>query len=357
MKPDKDVIERFLKNQCTDAEAEIVDRFFKENPGELEWYLPVSAWLTGPEMRLNEAVSTRILQQIRKKYEKRKRTAATAKLLRYIAAACIAGLVVWMGLKFFTDTQTPEHDTMAAADRDAPGVLKTIENKTGNLMQLILPDGSVVTLYPGGQLQYLPAFETNRRTLYLEGKAGFEVSKDKTRPFTVYASGIGTTALGTKFLVSVLENQRVSVILKEGVVKVSPQHGRNAHMNAVLHPGDQLIVDSGQFSNYSLTHQETSTPAVRKRETHTVSPAPQDTLAKKEARLVFKNQPLGEVFRKIEKKFDVIIDYKNAPGIEEKLFTGIFLENDSLEFICNLICKLHELHYSIEGRTVIIRTK
>ncbi|MCH5596454.1 DUF4974 domain-containing protein [Niabella ginsengisoli] len=60
------------------------------------------------------------------------------------------------------------------------------------------------------------------------------------------------------------------------------------------------------------------------------------------------------MFRKVEEKFNVTVDHINAPGVEEKLFTGIFLENDNLKFICDLICKLHGLHYRIEKHTVII---
>ena len=355
MKPGKDLVERFLKNQCTAAEADAIDRFFKENPGAPEAYLPVNAWFTGSEKQLNKAISNRILQQIRSRYEKKKGTPVTVKLLRYIAAASVACLMGWMAVRFVTDIRTPAKDTTAGGHIGAPDVLNTIGNKTGKVMHIVLPDCSVVSLYPQGQLQYLPAFEKSSRTLYLKGKAGFAVYKDKTRPFTVYASGIATTALGTKFLISVLENQRVSVILEEGIVKVSPQRGKNAHLHVVLHPGDQLIVNSGEFSRYSLMHQEASVPPVRKRN---AQPGPQDsrdTPAKPEGRLVFKNQALRDVFRKIEEKFDVIIADNNAPGIGEKLFTGMFLENDSLEFICDLICRLHDLHYRIEGHTVIIR--
>ncbi|MCH5596452.1 hypothetical protein [Niabella ginsengisoli] len=73
MKPSKNLIERFLKNDCTSAEAEIVDRFFKENPDELEHYFPVNAWLTEPEAKLDATVSDRILQHVREKYKKKSR--------------------------------------------------------------------------------------------------------------------------------------------------------------------------------------------------------------------------------------------------------------------------------------------
>ncbi|WP_018627738.1 FecR family protein [Niabella aurantiaca] len=352
MKPGKDLIERFFKNQCTDAEAVAVDRFFRENPGELEQYLPVKAWLTSPEKQLSTTVSDRILQHIREKYRKKK-PVSIAEVLRYTAAAAVIGLLVWTGLKRLMDTSARGKDAMAHTS--VAGVLKMIENKTGNAMRIDLPDRSVVTLYPNSRLQYLPSFEKNSRALYLKGKAGFKVHKDKTRPFTVCASGIATTALGTQFLVSVLDDRRVSVILKEGIVKVSPQHSKDEHMHVVLHPGDQLIVNNRQFRNYFLTHPAASIPAVKKNEKKPVLPAPGDTLTKKGTRLVFKNQPLKEVFRQIEEKFGVTIDHKNAPGIGEKLFTGVFLESDDLKFICDLICRLHDLHYSIEAHTVIVR--
>ncbi|MCH5596453.1 FecR family protein [Niabella ginsengisoli] len=156
--------------------------------------------------------------------------------------------------------------------------MQTIDNKTGKVMQITLSDCSVVALYPNGILQYLPAFEENRRILYLNGKARFDVRKDKVRPFTVYASGIATTALGTRFIISVLDDKQVSVTLKEGIVKVSPEHGRDTSMHVLLRPGDQLIVNSRKFHSYSLTHEAASAFAKEKR---TVLKIPDDTTTKK----------------------------------------------------------------------------
>lgn len=353
MRPDKELIERFLKNECSGEEAETVVQFFTEHPDQLENHLPANAWLKDFTTPLNATVSNRILQQVRNTYSPKKRVYSITKMLRFIAAASLVGLATWQTSKLLTHSPvTKEKPVTASVSPVTP--LKTIENLTGKIIRAWMPDSSVVTLYPNSQIEYLPGFEQNRRNVYLKGKALFDVSKDKTRPFTVYASGIATTALGTKFIVSVLNSRRVSITLKEGAVKVALQHSKDKDMTVVLRPGDEIVVNSRHFRDYTLTRA--AVPALRAKQhadttikTSTDSPAQQGGLA-------FKNQPLKKVFLKIEEKFGVTVHYKNVEGIDEKLFTGTFLENDSLEFICTLICRLQDLQYRIEGNRVTIST-
>ncbi|MDP4263223.1 MAG: FecR family protein [Bacteroidota bacterium] len=352
MKPDRELVEKFLRNQCTDKEAEIIRQYFNQHPDEVEKHIPLNDWLKDRKKRLSITVSERILYSIRKSYLNPPKTSLMRLLVKYGVAASFIGVALFAGVKLFTKTgsRSPEKKWVINTGTDTVPVLKMIENKTAHEIQTRLQDGSVVAIYPNSSLQYLPAFEKNKREVYLKGKALFIVSKDASRPFTVYAAGIATTALGTQFIVSERDHIRnVSVQLLEGSVRVCPQYPAGGKSFVILRPGDQLIVSKGRFNNYSL---------LRNPGNNSVNRAPKniakDNPANEKNKLVFKNCRLKDVFKQMEEKFGVTIHFNPATGIEQKLFTGTFLENDSLEFVCKTICDLHSLQYSIEGTTVTI---
>jgi ferric-dicitrate binding protein FerR (iron transport regulator) len=351
MKPDSDLIKKFLKNQCTDAEAEAVEVYFKEHPDELDQYIPLDDWLADSKMHVDLTVSERILQRIRKTYKTSNAPYRTKPFVRYAVAASFIGILTFAGLKWLTerDRQPTQGTTAVTPVTVSTQKLETIENNTGQVMQERLSDHSLVTVYPNSSLQYLSVFEGNKRDLYLKGKAKFKVSKDPSKPFTVYAAGISTTALGTEFLITVKDNQQVSVALMEGSVKVASQHKADSNEFVVLRPGDKLVVSSGQFLHYSLMHT-----ADRKPTNSLTKSAEKDKPVPEENNLVFKNEPLKDVLKRVEEKFGVTINYEQAPGLEEKLFTGTFLETDDLEFIIKMISHLHGLKYSIEEKQVTI---
>lgn len=345
MKPNRALIEKFLRNECTDKEAALVQKYFEEYADELENYMPIKDWLADKNQSLNLALSERILQRVQETYGKAGKGALIKKLVRYAAAASFIGIVVLTGIQLITGTGGSEsqNKVITIIKENSAQILEKTENKTDREMQIHLSDGSEVTISPNSSLQYLSEFEKDRRDLYLKGRALFVVHKDSARPFTVYASGIATTALGTSFWISELDSHKVSVKLIEGSVKVR-QNGRNDLV--LLRPGDELVADSGRFSNYSIKNN-----SEKIQHTTTIKKM---NVVKEQNSLVFKNHQLKDVFARVEGKFSVTVNYEAAVGIEQKLFTGTFLENDTLEFICKTICGLHNLRYKIDGSVVII---
>ena len=356
MELSKEKFERFLKNECTDAETQEVLAYLKEHPDVLEHYIPLDDWVADDKTPLDVEVTERILQQIRESYVPVKRAKVTRLLVRYTAAASLIGIVVLAGAKFFSGKTGPAAGPTVVAIQHTGGAkeLKMVENKTSQVMRVKLSDSSLATLYPNSSLQYLPVFEKGKRDLYLRGKAQFKVAKDASRPFTVYTADIATTVLGTRFLVTEQPDRKVSVKLMEGMVRVWSKHTGDSNRSVILNPGDEVAVLGGQFSDYSLVHnriESRGNPVAGTKGIIDNEPAEPTN------DLVFKNQKLKDVFRKIEERFDVTINDEKAPGIQEKLFTGRFLERDSLDFIAKTICSFYNLQYRVEGSTVTISAK
>jgi transmembrane sensor len=79
-----------------------------------------------------------------------------------------------------------------------------------------------VRIAPASRLRVAADFGGERRDVYLEGEAYFDVVHDTLRPFTVYAGNASAHDLGTGFSVrSYAEEGAVQVIVREGVVALS----------------------------------------------------------------------------------------------------------------------------------------
>ncbi len=89
----------------------------------------------------------------------------------------------------------------------------------GDIRRVSLAEGSAITMNTDTALR--PALGTDlRRIDLLKGEALFDVAKDPTRPFVVFARGVQVRAIGTSFTVRLHDDGRVDVAVTEGVVEV-----------------------------------------------------------------------------------------------------------------------------------------
>ncbi|HVW59977.1 MAG TPA: hypothetical protein VHC48_08085, partial [Puia sp.] len=175
MELNKEIFEKFLKNQCTDGEAAEVWAYLQEHPDVMEQYMPVDDWLARDASKLDTGLSDRMLLRIKETYEPERRAGVKRLIFRYVAAAALIGAVVLVGMKLFTGTGRPATEAIVISTQpkaSAPEFVMT-ENKTKKVMRIKLSDGSLATLYPNSSLRYFPGFEKDKRDLYLKGKAQF----------------------------------------------------------------------------------------------------------------------------------------------------------------------------------------
>lgn len=121
---------------------------------------------------------------------------------------------------------------------------------------ITLADGSLVRL--NGQSQVHVNLGEHERILRLRGEGFFEVSPDKTRPFSVDADGVRITALGTRFNVDqrpTPEGKVVEVVVFEGAVKVVSGRG----MTMTVSAGEQATVLGGVVQRAALLRPEAET--------------------------------------------------------------------------------------------------
>ncbi|WP_153800642.1 FecR domain-containing protein [Foetidibacter luteolus] len=340
------LIEDFLNGDCSEEERQLVAAWLRENPARLEHYLTEKSWDEFKPVEQDAELSARMLKNIDAAIDKKVVRLPVRKWLAAASVIVAAGVSI---LYFSANNKTPA--PLAGKRADVPAVtpvLATVRNADALPKEISLPDGSVVTLTAGSSISYQKPFVNNRREIYLDGEAKFNVAKDPARPFTVHAKSISTTALGTVFTVNGKHMDFISVKLFEGKVVVSNSNKAANMKDVYLTPGQQLTFNNQSFS---VAIQPIRIPTPVQKSTQAVKPVPV-------AILQFDNKPLEEIFTTLENTYNVTIHFKSEE-LADMNFTGIHkTKSETLEDFLNTIATLNDLTVNKTKRGyTIIRTK
>lgn len=190
---------------------------------------------------------------------------------------------------------------------------------TAETRTIALADGSQLTLDARSAISV--RFDTEQRHVtLLEGEGWFEVSKDHTRPFVVEARGGTITALGTAF----------EVALGQGAVRVSVAE----HQVMVASHGETVIVAENQQTSY-----DTNAPPAPP------SAAPRSVAAWRRGKLIFEDQPLGEVLAALSRYHHGRVYCVTAAACARPV-TGVFSTDNPLQALreIELFLGLHAVH-------------
>ncbi len=150
------------------------------------------------------------------------------------AASLLIGGLVWSLRSTFNEVPLEYEKQISQAETS----LSEKVNTTKTPQTILLKDGTTVKLKPGSKLSFAD-FSANRRVVYLNGEGFFEVAKDSTKPFVVYAGHITVRVVGTSFnVISNTGKAKSSVSVTSGKVKVYPSNKADAYGN---HREDQAI--------------------------------------------------------------------------------------------------------------------
>jgi transmembrane sensor len=98
---------------------------------------------------------------------------------------------------------------------------KSIKTKSTETSEVILPDGSKVTLNAGSKLIFKRKFAQDKRIVSLQGEAFFEVKKNPGWPFIIELGAAEIKVLGTSFNVkSYKGGDKIEVTVAEGLVSL-----------------------------------------------------------------------------------------------------------------------------------------
>lgn len=208
-----------------------------------------------------------------------------------------------------------------------------VENytKAGERKTVILPDGTQVQVNSSTLLVYPERFIGDRRVVFLQGEAMFDVVKNDRQPFTVRTGAVAVTALGTEFNVSAYsEEENVKATLLEGKVKVVC--GGEGGESYILSPGEQV----SYARNTGVSTKE--------------SVETDDVMAWADGIMVFRGVTIEEILKTLHRKFGVSFDVDCMNAGHSDKYNFRFRETASLEEIMDIMKKVSgNIEYEISG--------
>ncbi|HLZ87716.1 MAG TPA: FecR domain-containing protein [Puia sp.] len=213
--------------------------------------------------------------------------------------------------------------------RGSATAYETAANEEKNIP---LPDGSTVQLQPRTRIEVAAGYnKTDRTVVLIEGKARFDVSRQKQQPFMVDMDAAQVKDIGTSFTIEKTKDS-IEVAVSEGRIAFIPKKAG----------APREISAGGVVCLYTPAHglgeiRETGSAA-----------GSADSLR-------FDNAPLSTVLSALEKVSGKKILLTDAQIAQKKL--TIRLSGESLEDALRVICASFDLEYSVRNGVYILEKR
>lgn len=240
-------------------------------------------------------------------------------LLRWKVAAVFFFLLASAGVISYMANQS-------AGNLSSSQIYTTVSTNNGQTSKVTLPDHSVVWVNSGTTLSYNSGFGLQNRDIKLSGQAYFQVERNEKIPLVVDCNNLQVKVLGTKFDVSAYpKNKEINVVLESGSVELLSSNDKS--FDYLLKPGEMA-----RFNNLNNELK------IEKADTYKFT-------SWKDGVLIFKNDPMPEVFEKLERWYNIDIDIKSSK-VEHQIFNATIV-NENVDEIFELIKFTCAVNYRI----------
>jgi len=319
-----DLIGKYLTGQASSEEISQLENWVKENPDHKKVFMEYKKlWILSGVGKADHSVdletewkklesklfeSKNIVKPLYIKSEER--TLRT--LLRYAAIFITLITLSWV---LYLLLSKPKMEELTA---------------TNSIITTQLPDGSEVTLNNGSRLTYPSKFRGGKRSVALEGDAFFKVTPDQSKIFIVEAGNAIVKVLGTSFYLNAKSDQPdIEVTVSSGKVSFGSDTEE-----VILYAGEKGIFNKKKRTVDKLANQD------------------ENFISWKTRKLVFHEEQLGTVFRKIEQTYGTTLQIASSEILECRL-TATF-DNQSLENIMEILKATFNLKVDMQNGLVIV---
>jgi transmembrane sensor len=343
----RELLDKYCRNGCTQEELQSVLAWFRESAWTSEGKdLLLEIWkesgddevghetnfdslLSGIHHEINLAQSKKLIQissQDVIKHKKRERL-----INIFMRAAAILLLpVLCFGLYFSLKYQSVKTNHVFVSQ-----AYNEVYSSPDAITKIVLPDGSNVWLNHSSSLKYPASFQGDTRQVELNGEGYFEVAHNPRNPFIVQAGRFRIKAVGTAFNVMAYPDEdKVETSLINGKVEL-----QMLDLKGNVVPMGKMNPD--EFTVYNKMNNEVTTLII----------GDDRNFSWKSGKLVFNNEPIGEVAKKLSRWFNVDIRVKD-PELLKLTYTATFV-NETLPQVMELIAMVSPVNYSISDRKEI----
>jgi transmembrane sensor len=316
-----DLLVKYLHNECSGEEIEIVRNWLKADPGNIKILNELNEIqiLTSPTNTLINPDTENEWQRIVKRagiqnipLKKRSFLKIQPKIWRLAAAFLFICASFAVYNLFFTQKSQNMIEIYSSG--------KEIE-------QHILPDKSHIWLSPQSKVAYPESFSNNKREIILHGEAFFDIAKDSMKPFIIQAGKTKVVILGTSFTYrSFIKDNQDILIVNSGKVAFYDQENISNY----------IIVEAGYTAIYDYTSK-----TIQKMKTSGIN-----LFALKTGKMIFENENLGNIALELSKY------YKKEISLKDSLLKNIKLTVTFDNLPINQALKMLEVALDIKTNTI-----
>jgi transmembrane sensor len=295
-----------------EMEYEIKDELVKELE---EWVFTEESQ---PNMKL---MFDGIWTTIEKQQKITSRSPRYVNMVLKIAAALVVGLIFGIYVTTLVNKQEP--------------LYFTARSPLGSVSDWTLPDGTVIFLNSGSEIEYRIKGRNAPREIFLSGEAWFNVKKNKNKDFIVHTHLYDVRVTGTRFNVKAYEEEnKVTTTLEEGEVIISNRNNEIIEEGIVLRTGQQLVLTTNSMI-----------PDIKQVN-------PNWYTSWKDNKLILVNMPLKELIVLLERRYGVEFVVKDQNVLNyhcDATFHG-----ETIIELLDILKKMIPIDYKIVGQSIEI---
>ncbi len=312
------VIGNYITGEETEAEKEYLENWLEENSENRKVF----------KVLQNEKNLANKVEQIDsfddeyawRKYTERIDLQKKIRRLSWWRVAAVIFFVIGLGgilyNLYYISSEFSKHEILVT----------TVQTEKGQTSKVILPDSSVVWLNSATKLTYNNDFSLENRKVTLLGEAYFDVVRNEESPFVVSCNEINVRVLGTEFNVNSEPHKHIiDVILDKGSIELS--HSGNKFQSFLLNPGEKAEFN-GDMNTMTISKVTSS-----------------KYTSWKDGVLIFENDPMGEVMKKLESWYDITIEVQD-PKVYNLIFNATIID-ESIEDLFELMKYSCDINYRI----------
>lgn len=201
----------------------------------------------------------------------------------------------------------------------------------GQYGELVLADNSRVWLNSKSKLEFPSTFRSDKREVYLDGEAFFDVEADENSPFVVHTSDFSVEALGTEFNVNSFSNgDNSTTSLLSGKVNVRL---KNKDESYELTPNQEIEYKEGEVDLRLISHLS--------------------QFEWKNGVISIEDEPMESLLEILGHYYGVEIEIRNTSILKDK-YTGKFKIKDGVEQALRVLQLRSDFTYKKKGDHIII---
>ena len=205
----------------------------------------------------------------------------------------------------------------------------------GKRFNIIFSDGSRVFLNSGSKIKYPVKFLSNqKREVFLEGEAFFDVSENKTDLFVVNSNEINVEVYRTEFNVrNYPEDDNSDIVLVNGSIGITNTQNNNITKLVPGYKGsvnkESLLIEKSKINTKIYTSWI-------------------------DGEFIFRNESFSQILKKLERLYNVTIIDNRKNDSEELFNASIDVENEKIEEVLNYFNKIYNIEYQLFNNKIII---